>query len=280
MIIAVASGKGGTGKTTISTNLALSLTDQVQLLDCDVEEPNAHLFIKPEILEKHTVTIPVPQIDRAICTLCGKCAKICAYNAIAIIAKQAMVFPELCHSCGACKYFCPAGAIKEVNHEVGFTELGSKNNIQFIHGQLNVGKAIAIPVIKAVKNHIDKTKTVIIDAPPGTTCPTIEAIKGSNFCLLVTEPTPFGLNDLILSVATLKKINIPYGVIINRSNLGDNSTEQYCNQEDIPILMRIKFDKKIAAAYSNGTPLINIYPEYRQHFGDLLKKIKTIVETP
>ncbi|MGD9108367.1 MAG: ATP-binding protein [Gammaproteobacteria bacterium] len=278
MIISIASGKGGTGKTTISTSLSLSIansvTNSVQLLDCDAEEPNAHIFIKPDVLEKHPVVVPIPKVDAEKCTLCGKCTQVCAFNAIAVIPGRVLVFPELCHNCGSCKYFCPAKAIDEINKKVGIIEIGQKSNLQFIHGKLNIGEVIPTPVIKVVKTHIDNAKTVIIDAPPGTSCPVIEAVKGSDFCILVTEPTPFGLNDLILTVEVLRKMQIPFGVVINRSDLGDNKTEQFCKKENISILMRIPFKKEIAIAYSQGIPLIKVFPEYEKQFCDLFDKIR------
>jgi MinD superfamily P-loop ATPase len=274
MIISVASGKGGTGKTTISTNLALSIADNVQLLDCDVEEPNAHIFIKPKIVEKKAVVVPVPQINEERCVNCGKCAEVCAYNAIAVLSKKVLVFSELCHSCGSCQYFCPFGAISEVSKQIGFIEVGKKNNLDFIHGKLKIGEVVAIPVIKEVKKHIDDSKTVIIDAPPGTSCPVIESVKDSDFCILVTEPTPFGLNDLILAVEVLRKMKIPFGVVINRCDLGDKNTENYCAKENIIILMRIPFKKEIALAYSQGIPIINKFPEYKVEFKNLLRKVQ------
>lgn len=278
MIITIASGKGGTGKTTIATNLALSIENNVQLLDCDVEEPNAHIFIKPKIIKKKSVVVPVPQIDEDKCTRCGKCAEVCAYNAIAVLSKKVLVFPELCHSCGSCQYFCPTNAITEVDRQIGILEIGIKDNLDFIHGKLKIGEVIATPVIKEVKSQINASKTVIIDAPPGTTCPVIESLKGSDFCILVTEPTPFGLNDLILAVEVLQKMKISFGVVINRSDLGNKKTEKYCQKENIPILMKIPFKKEIALAYSQGIPIINKFPEYKDQFKSLIYKIKKIIK--
>jgi MinD superfamily P-loop ATPase len=277
MIISIASGKGGTGKTTIATNLALSIKDNVQLLDCDVEEPNAHIFIRPEFIDTKPVLVPVPLIDYKKCTFCGKCASICAFNAVAVISKKVLIFPELCHSCGSCQYFCPAKAISEVENEIGILEFGKKNNLEFIHGKLNIGEVLATPVIKDVKKNIDELKMVIIDAPPGTSCPVIESVKGSNFCVLVTEPTPFGLNDLILAVEVLRKMKIPFGVVINRCDLGNKNTEDYCAKENIPILMSIPFKREIATAYSKGIPLVEVSPKYKEQFCDLLTKIQAIL---
>ena len=273
MIISIASGKGGTGKTTVATNLALSIPN-AQILDCDVEEPNSHIFIKPKIKKKETVFIPVPKINESKCNYCGKCAQVCAYNAIAVLDNKTLVFPNLCHGCGSCSYFCLQGAIKEVNKEIGCVEIGSKDELQFVHGKLNIGEMMAPPLIKAVKKYINLDKTAIIDAPPGTSCPVIAAIKDSDFVILVTEPTPFGLNDLILAVEVLKILNIFFGVVINRSDLGNKDTDDYCGKENIPILMRIPFKKEIAMAYSKGIPIVEALPEYKKSFQELFRNIK------
>ncbi len=275
MITSVASGKGGTGKTTVAVNLALSLNN-VQLLDCDVEEPNCHIFIKPVFEHKNTVFIPIPCIDQTKCDECGRCQEVCVYNAVAIVNKKVLIFPELCHGCGSCTYFCPNDAIKEENKEIGVVEIGRKGDIQFIHGKLNIGKMMAPPVIREVKKHINKKKTVIIDVPPGTSCPVITAIKDTDFVILVTEPTPFGLNDLSLAVEVVRKLKIPFGVIINRSDLGNKKTDEYCTGEHIPILMRIPFSKKIAEIYSRGDSIVEALPEYREKFQRLFTKIKKV----
>lgn len=277
MIISVASGKGGTGKTIISTSLALSLGD-VQFLDCDVEEPNGHIFLKPQINERISVGIPVPEVDESKCNFCGKCAQICEFNAIVVIKKKVLFFPELCHGCGGCSYICPENAIKEVEREIGVIEKGSSGSIDFSHGILNVGEPMAPPLIKQVKGLITNNKDAIIDASPGTSCPVVETVKGSDFCLLVTEPTPFGLNDLILAVEMLKKLAIPYGVVINCADIGDNEVNKYCESENIPILMTIPWDRKIAEAYSKGTPLIEALPEFKNKFFKLHKEIERLSE--
>lgn len=276
MIISVASGKGGTGKTIIATSLALSVLEDVQLLDCDVEEPNAEIFIKPRINNKESAMVFVPQIDANKCVLCGRCARMCAFNAIAIIPNNVLIFQELCHSCGVCQYFCSTKAISEIKKELGIIEIGQKNHIQFIKGQLNIAEAIPIPIIKAVKKHIVHDKLVIIDAPPGTSCPMIESTKNSDFCLLVIEPTPFGLSDLILTVEVLQKLKIPYGVIINRADIGDEKTEQYCELNNIPILMKIPFRREIALAYAKGITITEAFPEYKIIFRKVIADIMEI----
>jgi MinD superfamily P-loop ATPase len=277
MIISVASGKGGTGKTIISTSLALSL-GEVQFLDCDVEEPNGHIFLKPQINERISVGIPVPEVDETKCNFCGKCAQICEFNAIVVIKKKVLFFPELCHGCGGCSYICPENAIKEVEREIGVIEKGRSGNIDFSHGILNVGEPMAPPLIKQVKGLITNNKDVIIDASPGTSCPVVETVKGSDFCLLVTEPTPFGLNDLKLAVEMLKKLAIPCGVVINCADIGDDEVNKYCESEKIPILMTIPWDRKIAEAYSRGIPLIEALPEFRNKFSKLHKEIERLNE--
>ncbi len=278
MIISIASGKGGTGKTTIAVNLALSLKN-IQLLDCDVEEPNAHLFIKPCIKDEVKAFVPVPQVDENKCTYCGKCREVCAYHAIAVLPEKnskkgsVLIFPHLCHGCGACSMLCPQGAIKEVNKNIGIIEIGHQGDIQFVHGRLNIGEAMSPPLIRQVKDYINPTRTVIIDAPPGTSCPVITAVKASDFCVLVTEPTPFGLNDLILAVEVLRKLHIPFGVIINRADIGDGKVEEYCRKENIAVLMRIPFSRELAVSYSEGVPIVEKDGSYRDKFINLYQKI-------
>ena len=280
MIISVASGKGGTGKTLVATSMALSLKDKgkVQLLDCDVEEPNAHIFIKPVLIRKEAVSIPIPKVDETRCNYCGKCAEVCAYNAIAVMKEKVLVFPELCHGCGACSYLCPEAAISEEGKEIGLVEIGSSNGMEFVHGKLNVGEAMAPPVIRKVKEHINPKRTVIVDVSPGTSCPVVESIKGSDFCLLVTEPTPFGLSDLVLAVEVARKLKVPCGVVINRTGLGDGKVDDYCYGEGIPILLTIPLDSGIAYLYSRGTPLVEGIPKWKETFLQLFSNIKEIVD--
>lgn len=268
MVISVASGKGGTGKTLVATNLALSLAgeDRVQLLDCDVEEPDAHIFLKPIFNQSKPVSIPIPQVDEEKCTYCGQCAEVCAYNAIAVIKNKVLVFPELCHGCGACSYLCPEDAIAEVGREIGVVETGNSKGVDFIHGKLNIGEAMAPPIIREVKKHVEPGRTTIIDVPPGTSCPVVEAVKESDFCLLVTEPTPFGLNDLTLAVEMVRELGVPCGVVLNRVGVGDKKVEDYCLKENIPILLQIPLDIEVARLYSKGIPLVEDAPHWRETF--------------
>jgi len=274
MIVAIASGKGGTGKTTVAVSLALSIGKDVQLVDCDVEEPNTHIFIKPKISKKEMVSIKIPQVDLEKCNFCGKCSSVCAFNAIAVTPLSVNIFSELCHGCGACKHFCPNNAILEIDKPIGLIEFGEKKEINFIQGKLNVGEAMPTPIIKTVKKYIDLNKHAIIDVPPGTSCAMVHSVINANYCILVTEPTPFGLNDLKLAVEVLIKLKIPFGIIINRCNIGNNEVEKYCQQQNIKILMKIPFSRKIAAGYSSGESLIKILPEYKEIFQKLFAMIE------
>ena len=273
MIISVASGKGGTGKTTVATNLALSLGFQVQFLDCDVEEPNAHLFVHPEFEKNQTITTPVPQVDETKCTLCGKCAEICQFKAIVVIGETVLPFHELCHSCGGCMEVCPEKAITETGRNLGVIEAGRRNGLEFVHGRLRVGEAMSPPLIRRVRSYTRPDTLTIIDAPPGTSCPVIAAMKGADFILLVTEPTPFGLYDLKLAVGAVKILGIPCGLVINRSDIGDDKVKEYANRENLPILMEIPFDRHIAEIYSMGEVLVEVMPEWKEKFSELYNRI-------
>jgi MinD superfamily P-loop ATPase len=279
MIISIASGKGGTGKTLVATNLVLSLKngEAIQLLDCDVEEPNSHVFLKPEIAGSQAVYIPVPNINKDKCACCGTCAKVCAHHAIAVLGKHVLAFPQLCHGCGACSYLCPEKAISEEGRETGLVEWGNSGSVRFIHGKLAVGEAMAPPVIRKVKEYANNN-TVVIDVPPGTSCPVVQAIKGSDYCLLVTEPTPFGLNDLTLAVEMVKKLGIPSGVVLNRAGVGDCGVQEYCRKENIPILLTIPLDAEIARLYARGIPLVEGLPRWRRSFRELFNKVKGLID--
>lgn len=279
MIISIASGKGGTGKTTVAVNLALALKNvrPVQFLDCDVEEPNAHFFLKPRIVQNQTVHLSVPAIKEDRCTYCGRCAEICVYNALAVLQDTVLVFPELCHGCGGCSLLCPENAIQEKGHRIGIIESGSANSISFVHGKLDIGQAMSPPLIRAVKKTLIPDHTAIIDAPAGTSCPVVESVKGSTFALLVTEPTPFGLNDLQISVETLKELNTPIGVIINRSDSKDKLIRDYCHRENVPVLMTIPLDRTIAVAYSEGKTILDTQPQYKEKFLNLFEQIQSLI---
>lgn len=278
MIISIASGKGGTGKTTVSTNLALSIDQKVQLLDCDVEEPNAHLFLNPIIEKNEPVLALVPQIDLEKCTFCKKCMDICRYGAIAVLKKDVLIFENLCHSCGGCFEVCPEDAIIEKSRSLGEIEHGKAGKISFIHGRLDIGQVMVPPIIKKVRSYSDPDTVTIIDAPPGTSCPVIAAMSKADFILLVTEPTPFGLHDLKLAVETVKILGIPHGLVINRAGLGNDDVKSYAQKEGIPILMEIPFDKKIAQIYSKGEMIVDRLPEYKEKFQILFGKIRQLVE--
>ncbi len=277
MIISIASGKGGTGKTTVATNLAMSLESDVQLLDCDVEEPNSHLFIQPQIEETEIITTPVPQVDEEKCTLCGKCSEICQFKAIVVIGETVLTFPELCHSCGGCMAVCSDKAITEVGRELGVIERGHRNGLNFVHGRLRVGEAMSPPLIRRVREYTQPGALTIIDAPPGTSCPVIASMKDADFVLLVTEPSPFGLYDLELAVGAVNILGIPCGLVINRSDMGDDRVKDYANSEGIPILMEIPFDRKIAESYSRGEMIVESMPEWKDRFKNLFHRIEEIV---
>jgi len=277
MIISVASGKGGTGKTTISVNMALALGTGVELLDCDVEEPNAHLFLKPVIKRSTQVETPVPQVDLKKCTFCRKCSAICRFNALAVVGKKVLVFQELCHSCGGCMLVCPEGAITETGRHLGTLNFGARDDIGFINGQLRVGEAMSPPLIKQVRAAADPQRLTIIDAPPGTSCPVIAAMNGADFILLVTEPTPFGLHDLKLAVEAVRLLGIPCGLVVNRADIGDRAVFDYAQHEGLPILLTIPFDRRIAQAYSRGKNIVEEFPEWRERFVALHRDIEAII---
>ncbi|MCP5514512.1 MAG: ATP-binding protein [Spirochaetales bacterium] len=273
MTIAFASGKGGTGKTTFSVAFALSADDNVTFLDCDVEEPDSHFFIKPEITGNEKITVPVPVVDSGKCTGCGRCAKVCRFNAITMLGKKPLIFHELCHSCGGCSIACPEKAVSEIQIGTGVISSGIRDHISFYQGLLDIGNTKSPPLIKAVKKKGDGASLVIIDSPPGTSCPMVTALKGADYTVLVTEPAPFALNDLKIAVETVRILGIPFGVVINKSDHPFPQTEEYCRKEAIPVLLKVPEKRAAAEGYSSGESIIKIFPG----LGDEIKKaISTI----
>ncbi len=283
MKIAIASGKGGTGKTTVATNLAWVASvngRSVAYLDCDVEEPNGHLFLNPQISISEPAIRLVPEVDEAKCTYCGRCGEICQFSAIVCLGQAVVVNPDMCHACGGCKLVCPTGAISEIPHEIGRIDRGHAGKVQFVRGLLNVGEAMSPPLIRQVLKSVPPADLVLIDAPPGTSCPVIASLQDADYVLLVTEPTPFGLHDLKLAVETVRSLKLPFGVVINRADSGDERTRAYCASHRIPILLEIPDDRRVAEAYSRGELACIGMVEYRDTFATLLNRIVEATQTP
>ncbi len=273
MIVAIASGKGGTGKTTVSVNLAGSVGSKIQLLDCDVEEPNCSLFIKGTVQSEHEIGIPVPRVDESLCDGCGECGRFCQYHAIVSIGTKPLIFPEMCHGCGGCAKVCPKKAIGYVDSRIGIIRTFESGHIQLTEGKIDVGVAMAPPMIRSVKNRIRKTTSAILDAPPGTSCPVVTTLRGADFVILVTEPTPFGLHDLQIAVDTVRQLMISFGVVVNRMGIGDDRVHQFCREQGIPILAEIPDDRRIAEEYSKGNLINESLPQYRTIFESLWKQV-------
>lgn len=283
MIIAVASGKGGTGKTAVATNLAVALHQSghlVQLIDCDVEAPNAHLFLHPDITERYSVTEPVPRVDPDKCNLCGRCAALCAFGAIVQLKDSVAVFDDLCHACGGCALVCPEDAITEVPREVGHVELGHAGGIQFATGELTIGHPRAVPVIKALRERALDDRLVILDVPPGTSCPVVEALKGVDYVMLVAEATPFGLNDLELAVEVVRTLELPHGLVINRVGIGDARLHEYADREDIPILAELRDSRIVGQALAHGELILETLADVHQSFATLCARIVHVGDPP
>jgi MinD superfamily P-loop ATPase len=288
MKITVASGKGGTGKTTVAVSLALALAEDsdglegIFLLDADVEAPNVHLFLRPALEYEEEFAPPIPEADVELCTWCGRCGEVCQFHAIVAVPPgkegqqpTVLVFPELCHSCGSCALECPEGAIHEVPQRTGVIQEGTAGPIRFAQGVLDVGKAMASPLIRRLKARAHSFRgLVLLDAPPGTACPVVQSMHGADFVLLVTEPTPFGLHDVRLALGVARELGIPAGIVINRDGIGDRGVEEFCQEQGLPILMRIPFDRRIAEAYAAGVPLVRALPEYAESFRGLYRRIK------
>ncbi|MEW6031696.1 MAG: ATP-binding protein [Bacillota bacterium] len=316
MILSVASGKGGTGKTTVAVNLALALGRSsrgsgvppsndgssprndghpprgsglplrehgqpprgsglppgIVLVDADVEEPNCHLFLRPRWKGRETITLPVPEVDLERCDYCGRCADVCAYSAITVIRDVVLLFPELCHGCGGCSLLCPRGAVAERPRPLGSVRWGRAEGLSFYHAELDPGQALAPPVTRALKARALGARgadLVIIDASPGTSCPAVEAVRGSDLCLLVTEPTPFGLSDLTLAVEMTAKLDVPTAVVINRADAGDDRVDRFCGERDLPVLARLPFDRRVAETYARGRPAVGAVPGWEERFREL-----------
>jgi MinD superfamily P-loop ATPase len=271
MKIAVLSGKGGTGKTTVSASLAASVP-ACRYIDCDVEEPNGAIFLKPDLVKSSPVNVLVPVVDISKCNSCGACSAACQFNAIAVVKGKVLVFPEICHHCGACLIACPTGAISEVERTIGVVE--SNEDDSFMQGKLNVGEPISIPIIQELKNRIEENTNVVIDCSPGASCVVVQSIEDCDYCVLVTEPTPFGLHDLKIAMQLIRKMGFPFGVVLNKASSGSNLIHDFCEEENIELLMEIPFSREIAAAYSNGVLPVMNNSSWKQKFEELYRKIE------
>ncbi len=276
MLIAIASGKGGTGKTFIATNLARVFNGSVQVLDCDVDAPNDHLFLNGEMISQETVSVPIPEIVVDLCDGCGECARFCAFHALAVIAKQkkVLVFPEMCHGCGGCVRVCSRQAIREVSRPVGTITTTRSHHITLVQGRSNVGVAMVPPIIRAVRRKVDLGVPAIIDAPPGTSCPMVCSVYGAGFMVLVTEPTPFGMHDLQLAVKVARLLEVPCGIVINRADIGDGRVHSYASEQNIPVLAEIPFDRSVAATCAQGRLIVEESPSFRALFERLWETIE------
>ena len=287
MRVAVASGKGGTGKTTVATSLARALAGSSRvggngcgtlLLDCDVEAPDAHVFLRPSLPVHRTVTVPTPSVDTSLCDACGECAEVCRFQALTVLPSGVVTFPALCHGCGNCARACPREAITEVPRRIGVIESGqAPGGIRFARGLLDVGEPMAVPVIRELLREMDGCGAevpVVLDAPPGTSCPAMATLRGADYALLVTEPTPFGLHDLRLMVEAVQEMGMPAGVVLNRSGIGDGEVERFCQQAGIPVLLRIPYRREIAEGLARGTLLTGILPELTEGMRTLWERMQ------
>lgn len=276
MQIAVLSGKGGTGKTFISVNIAC-VTENAVYVDCDVEEPNGHLFFKPEIMEKQSVSVNIPEWDKTKCTFCRKCVDFCRYNALAMIKEKLYVFNEVCHSCGGCMLLCPEKAIIEKQREIGIVETGKSKDVTVLTGCLNTGEVSGVSVIKALLEKLDENSDTIIDCPPGSACLVMECIKQADYCLLVVEPTLFGVHNFQMVYELVKQFNKPFGAVLNKSIENDNPARKFCEDNNIPVLSEFKYDENLAKLNSEGLIAARECEEYENKFKQLLSSVKEVV---
>ncbi len=283
MRIAIASGKGGTGKTTVATNLAVALAragERPVYVDCDVEEPNGHIFLQPRIERSQPVRIDVPSVDLEKCDACGLCGELCQFSAILSLKGKALTFPEMCHACGGCARVCPRGAIREVPREIGYLEEGVAGGVRFVGGRLNIGEARSTPLIDEVKRDAGDDGVVLIDAPPGASCPAVSAVRGADLALLVAEPTPFGLHDLKIAVEMIGALGLPAAVVVNRAGLGDQGVDRFCRDAGIPVIQEIPDDRRVAEAYSRGELIVEVLPEFERLFIEIFERIRESVVVP
>ena len=282
MKIAIASGKGGTGKTTLSTNLAVYFAEkgEVILADLDVEEPNSGLFIKGESVHKENKYKMIPEWEQEKCSLCGLCQEVCNFHAVIQLVDQILVFPELCHSCYACSELCPTDALPMVPKKMGELNHFRRDNLTFVESRLDIGQEQAVPLISQtneyIEKHSHKKALKLFDSPPGTSCPVIEAVKNADFVILVTEPTPFGLHDLKLAVDTLKELKIRFGVVVNRHGIGNDDVVNYCMNKNIDLIAKIPNSRRIAELYSRGELIYQKIPEVKHQFEEIEKYIFAI----
>lgn len=270
MKVAVLSGKGGTGKTTVSTSLA-KVTPDSQYADCDVEEPNGNIFMKQTRFESKPVLVLVPDVDDDLCTGCGACGDICQFNAIAVVKGRVLIFPELCHHCGACRLVCQLGAISELERSIGTVDVSADRSV--VQGCLNIGEPSGLPIIGAIQTYLEPNRVCFLDCPPGAGCSVVKTLEGCQFAVLVTEPTPFGLHDLKIAVQLVKQMNIPAGVVINKAGGDQKELAEFCDEQRLPVLMEIPFSRELASAYAEGILPVDHDDSWHQAFKTLSDQI-------